>query len=184
MNKAVTEARGEYLFFLNSDDSLSDAHVLLDIATFLEAHPTVDLLYGDVIYKWPGRRFLRTFAHINAHTLLLEDLCHQAVFAKKNLFQQIGGFNERFRINADYDWLIRVFRSGARWCRISRTIAVFNVGGAHTRNLSQLAKERREVRLQYISTTALALGNLYRRLIHRWHRHFSSHPLGREPIEE
>ena len=109
MNKAVTKARGEYLFFLNSDDSLNDPDVLADVAKYVDTHPSIELLYGNVIYAWSGKRVLRTFSHINADTLVFEDLCHQAVFAKTNLFEQVGGFNERFRINADYDWLIRVF---------------------------------------------------------------------------
>jgi glycosyltransferase involved in cell wall biosynthesis len=184
MNKAVARARGDYLFFLNSDDSFSDFNVLRDVATYTDTYPSTDLLYGDVIYRYPGKRVRRTFAHIDAHTLLFEDLCHQAVFAKKELFERIGGFDERFSINADYDWLIQVFQSGASCKRIPRTIAIFNVGGAHTRNLSHLARERREVRLQYISPIGLALGSLNRKLIHRWHRHFSAHPLGREPIED
>ena len=132
----------------------------------------------------PKGRVLRTFAHIDTHTILFESLCHQAVFANKKLFERIGGFNERFRVNADYDWFIRVFHSSASWRRISRTIALFNVGGAHTKNPSQVAKERREVRLQYISTTTLAFGNLYRRSVHRWHRHFRAHPLGQEAIND
>jgi GT2 family glycosyltransferase len=184
MNKGVAKARGDYLFFLNSDDSLCDSYVLADVARYLEAHQLVELLYGSVIYSWPGRRVLRTFAHINEATLLLEDLCHQAVFAKRDLFERIGGFNERFSINADYDWLIRAFRSGTRRCRISRVIAVFNVGGAHTRNPSMLVEERREVRLQYISPVALAFGSLRRKLIHRWHRHFRAHRLGWKPISD
>ncbi|MDQ3185493.1 MAG: glycosyltransferase [Pseudomonadota bacterium] len=184
MNKGVANARGDYLFFLNSDDSLNDCEVLADVVKELDADPLIDLLYGDVIYKREGSRVLRTFAHIDAHTLPFEDLCHQAVFARKSLFERIGRFNEQFKINADYDWLIRVFRSGARLYRISRTIAVFNVGGAHTQNPAQVAEERREVRLQYLSPAALSLGSLHRKLIHRWHRHFRAHPLGRQLIKD
>lgn len=184
MNKGVAKARGDYLFFLNSDDSLCDSYVLADVARYLEAHQLVELLYGNVIYSWPDRRVLRTFAHINEDTLLLEDLCHQAVFAKRDLFERIGGFNERFSINADYDWLIRVFRDGIHRRRISREIAVFTVGGAHTKNLSKLAEERREVRLQYISPVALLFGSLCRKLVHRWHRHFRAHRLGWKPLPD
>jgi|GEM_PF-250298 len=183
MNKGIANAQGDYIFFLNSDDAFHDKSVLTDVMDSFAMDPQLDLLFGNVVYQYPVERVLRTFAHINADTLIFEDLCHQAVFSRRSLFEQVGSFNERFLLNADYDWLIRVFRSSARWRRLDRNIAIFNTSGAHTQNPTKLSKERREVRLQYISAARIVLGGLRRRVIHRWHRHFRSHPLGRVPLK-
>ncbi|MEW5967869.1 MAG: glycosyltransferase family 2 protein [Pseudomonadota bacterium] len=183
MNKGVRMASGEYVFFLNSDDALHDPVVLADVAKQLAAAPRTDLLYGNVTYEYPDRRMLRTFSHIDARTLPFEDLCHQAVFARRALFDSVGGFDTRFRLNADYDWLIRVFRSGARTRWIDRRIARFTVGGAHVQDAKKLADERRQVRLQYMSPLTLKLGVALLRVRHRYHRHFKAHPLGQVPVE-
>lgn len=184
MNKGVAQASGDYLFFLNSDDSLYDKHVLARAAEALDAAPDVDLLYGSVVYEHAERRVLRTFAHINGASLLFEDLCHQAVFARRSLFSRVGGFNCRFRLNADYDWLLRVFRSGAHTRCVDLRVARFKVGGAHVQNPVKLAQERRLVRLQYMTPARLFLGDIARRLRHRWHRHFRPHPLGQTALDD
>ena len=183
MNKGVHMASGEYVFFLNSDDALHDEHVLADMAKMLDAGPDIDLLYGNVVYAYPDRQVLRTFAHIDGRTLPFEDLCHQAAFARRCLFDSVGGFDTRFRLNADYDWLIRVFRSGAHTRWVDRRIARFTVGGAHAQDANKLADERRAVRLQYMSPLGLWLGDGMRRVRHRYHRHFKAHPLGQIPVE-
>lgn len=184
MNKGARMARGEFVFFLNSDDALHNSEVLADVAAHLENNPNIDMLYGNVIYEHPGKRTLRTFSHIGARTLPFEDLCHQAVFARRTLFESVGQFDEKFRLNADYDWLIRVFRSGARCEWFDRVVALFFVGGAHTVNPAQLVTERKAVRLQYMSDSKLLVGEFLRRVRHRLHLHFRSHPLGQIPLKQ
>jgi len=184
MNKGVRMARGDYLFFLNSDDALHDLDVLTDVASMLDSHTAIDLIYGNVLYEQRPRRILRTFSHINSRTLPFEDLCHQAVFARRTLFNSVGSFNTKYRLNADYDWLIRVFSSGANCCWIDRAIAMFSVGGAHLLDPKALASERKQVRLQYMSLPKLYAGELARRVRHRFHRHFRPHPLGKVPFDQ
>ena len=104
-------------------------------------------------------------------TNIIEDgICQQAVFARRTLFSTIGGFNLRFKLNADYDWIIRVFRHGARCAYIDRRIAFFSDGGAHTLDKAYLAKEREDVRTQYIGRVQLALRLLKVRILNRIHR--------------
>lgn len=182
MNKGVGLAKGDYVFFLNSDDALHDPEVLADMASRLDSDPTIEVLYGNVVYDQPGRQILRTFSHINRLTLPFEDLCHQAVFARRSLFATVGLFNKDFHLNADYDWLIRVFRSGAKCIWVDRTVALFTVGGAHIQDPKYLATERKLVRLQYMSKATWLAGDFLRRVRHRLNRIFCSHPLGQIPL--
>ena len=184
MNKGVRRAHGEYLYFLNSDDRLHDSRVLADVDNFIADANFPDLVYGNVVYQRPNGSTLRTWRHIHRGTLPFEDLCHQAVFARRDLFDRIGLFNTRFVINADYDWIIRVFRSGVATRWFERRVAVFRTGGMHMRDVVKAQAERREVRLQYMSEMQLFAGDLWRRARHRWHRHLGPHRLGQIPLEE
>lgn len=170
MNKGVRLAQGKFIYFLNADDSLFDGDVLASLAAEMSQSQSTQLYFGNVVYQRLQGADLRRFDHIDARTLLYEDLCHQAVFANRLLFDSVGQFNEEFRLNADYDWLIRVFRAGARYRWIDRTIARFTVGGTHLRNFQQLVDERRKVRLQYMGAWALAVGSVRTRLRYRVRR--------------
>jgi succinoglycan biosynthesis protein ExoM len=178
MNKGAALATGDIVFFLNSDDAFYDPSVLAGIVKQFEQTPSIDLLYGNVVFDNKGELTKRTYSHINNRTLEFESLCHQAVFARHTLFNNVGLFNLKFKTNADYDWLIRVFRSGAKCIWFDRIISLFSLGGMHGQNPALLAQEHKTVRLQYMSKIKLIIGDIIRRVRHRWHRHFMPYPLG------
>lgn len=183
MNKGISLASGDIIFFLNSDDAFFDSDVLTDVVARFEESPSIDLLYGNVIYEDGKKHTKRTYSHINRHTLQFESLCHQAVFARRSLFDKVGLFNLKFKTNADYDWLIKVFRSGANCVWFDRIVSVFSLGGMHGQNPTFLAQEHKTVRLQYMSKTKLFIGDMIRRVRHRFHRHFKPYPLGVAPLD-
>jgi succinoglycan biosynthesis protein ExoM len=167
MNKAIGLARGQVLYFLNADDELHDANVLAEVASHFSADAELDCLYGDVIFRSPGREILKRCRHINRSTLPFEDLCHQGVFARRTLFSRVGLFELRWPTSADYDWLLRVFASGANVKYVERRIAFFAEGGAHARNPKSLAQERHALRLHYMSPLSLAIGSWISRAAHK-----------------
>lgn len=178
MNKGIALASGDIVFFLNSDDAFYDAEVLADVVAKFEQTPSIDLLYGNVVFDDKNKLTKRIYSHINKRTLEFESLCHQAVFARRALFDTVGLFNLKFKTNADYDWLIRVFRSSTTCTWFDRIISLFSLGGMHGQNPTLLAQEHKSVRLQYMSKTKLFFGDIISRVKHRWHRHFMAYPLG------
>ncbi len=149
MNKGVEKAHGDIILFLNSDDSLHDDHVISDIAAEFERHKNLDLLFGDVIYRDNHQLEQRSFRHLSRRNLIFENLCHQAVFAKRSLFKQIGKFDLHYQIAADYDWLLKIFFSDAQILYLPRNIAFFNATGEHFRNPRGIT-ERRDIRYKYM----------------------------------
>jgi glycosyltransferase involved in cell wall biosynthesis len=181
MNKGLTNSRGQYCYFLNSDDRFFDENVLRGVAEVIDAGggADLDMVYGSVMYtRDDGPDVLRTFSHINSKNIFIEDLCHQGIFASKRLFDRIGGFNCAYKINADYDWILRAFMSRAKARCIDNVISYFHVGGAHVKDKDFLASERKKVRLQYVGVVSLAWMDFSRRVRHRLYRMLHGHPIG------
>ena len=160
MNKALRLARGEWVFFLNAGDAFADATTLVDLLPLLRASDGVDLLYGDVLYVGERGERRRRFHWVSRGRLLFGDLCHQAVFARRSLFQRFGPFDDRLRYNADFDWFVRVFRGGAGLRYVPRLIARFDDAGAHVQAGGRHRAERDLVRTRYAPRPLWALGRL------------------------
>jgi glycosyltransferase involved in cell wall biosynthesis len=158
MNKGVSRARGKYLFFLNADDCFADEHVLADVVAALTTAPDTDVLYGNAISWDEQHRARHRFGWVDKHNIGFGNLCHQATFARRSLFERIGGFNLDFRIVADLDWFVRAFRGGAKGRYLDRDICLFYAGGAHARSLEKLQNEKRRMQQQYHGPFGIALG--------------------------
>lgn len=159
MNKAVGLATGDWLFFLNAGDAFADAGALADVAAAIMANPSAEIIYGDVVYRGAKGDRRKRFHWLTRRRLLFGDLCHQAVFVRRELFDSIGSFDAGLRWNADFDWFVRAFRAGAHLHYLQRDIALFDDGGAHVQAGARSEAERNQVRVRYLPLPLWRLGN-------------------------
>lgn len=109
-NKGLSFATGDYILFLNSDDSLANANVLDDMARKIAENEFPALIYGDYnILKRNSGEFLYHGMVKLSHKGLVHGqvLPHPCLFTHRSYFDKYGGFDPRFRIAMDYEWLLR-----------------------------------------------------------------------------
>jgi glycosyltransferase involved in cell wall biosynthesis len=106
MNKGCQKASGNYLMFLNSGDLLAQPNSLQACLDLLEAHPTTDVLYGDVATVINGQPvdIWRFPAQLNLTFFRTQTINHQASLIKASLFKELGPYPAQYPLAADY-WL-------------------------------------------------------------------------------
>ncbi len=147
MNRGITQASGDFLYFANADDYLFDASVIQDLVDFVLAHPDCNLVYGNHEARFAsGDRAI--YQPVLPEKMLEEMVClgddhfHQPTsFFRANLFQQVGLFNETYKIASDYEWFLRFLQDPTfKFCYLPRTIVSYAHGGASA-NIVQLFTE-------------------------------------------
>ena len=103
MNKGIDMTRGQWLYFLGSDDWISGDNVLQAVSDRLQ-DCKCDFFYGEVIMN--GVKYDGPFT---LEKLLIKNISHQAIFHRKQIFQKIGKYNTRYKLHADWEFNIRYF---------------------------------------------------------------------------
>lgn len=136
MNKGVKLCKGEWLYFLGSDDTLYDNHVLSLIAA---TTTTTDakVIYGNVIIRGQNQWNLDNVVfngEYDVEKIVNVNICHQAMFYHKSIFELLGDYNLRYITSADHDFNLRCFAS-TPFYYIDTILANFFVGG-HSSNVT------------------------------------------------
>jgi glycosyltransferase involved in cell wall biosynthesis len=131
MNKGILKSKGQYLYFLGSDDTIFKNTVLSCVHQSLLNYP-VDVLYGDVYMT----KFRRLYAgEFTKEKLFYHNICHQSIFLKKSVFTRTGLFNVKYVVLADYDNNIKWFLSNKISSRYdSIIVANYAHGGFSSQN--------------------------------------------------
>ena len=158
MNRAVSRARGTWLYFLGSDDELNDENVLKR-AMSPEHVDNHDVLYGNVriigdcfaandsIYDGP----------FDLLKLLKTNICQQAIFYPADLARRAGSFNLDYPIHADWDFNLRCWAL-TRFRYIDLVVAKFYAGGISSSGQSD-SLFRRNVGVQVMRDFGFSLLN-------------------------
>ena len=107
MNKGIQMAKGEWLYFIGSDDELFSNTILNDVHHYISANKC-DIVYGNALFKKEGNIYDGEF---DLYKLLNDrNICHQAIFYKAEIFKLIGAYNLKYNLLADYDFNVRCFK--------------------------------------------------------------------------
>jgi len=112
-NHGVGRAQGHYIAFLDSDD-LWKPSKLASQARFMAQHPEIQICQTEEIWIRNGVRVNPKAVHRKPSGDIFRpslDLClvsPSAVMMTRQLFQELGGFDETFPVCEDYDLWLRV----------------------------------------------------------------------------
>lgn len=130
MNKGIDLATGDVIAFLNSGDWYKENALNQVSENFSE---DVDILVGRVtLYEnnniLKEQEIPRDLKELRTRMIY----CHQGIFARRNLFYKYGKFDEKYKIAADYDWVLRVCNQGATIKCIDNILVNYRLGGIST----------------------------------------------------
>lgn len=159
MNKGIRCVTGDVISFLNSDDWY-EKDALEKVAKCFRLCQ-YDVLAAQVAQVMGKRRYVRIkyVDPYNEDIHFKVDYHHQGIFAKKSVFDDIGGFNEKYRIAADYDWILRVHNSGRKIYCAPNVVANFRMDGLSIREQYKRFLEYQEVALSNIGEHGIELKN-------------------------
>lgn len=149
MNKGLRLASGDFVGFLNGDDTFAGPGVLADVAA-AASQPAVDAIYGDLVYvskNHPDRvvRYWRSGSWSCRQLALGWMAPHPTLYMRKALVDQYGAFDERLDIAADYDFMLRYFRRpDINVVYIRKVLVCMRTGGASNRSFGALYRKSRE----------------------------------------
>lgn len=106
MNKGIKLSVGKWLYFLGSDDTFYNSEVLNNMAVEIKKNDC-DLIYGDAYFT--DKKYFHDGEFTREKLTNDKNICHQAIFYKKILFERLGLYNISFPINGDWDFNIRCF---------------------------------------------------------------------------
>ena len=148
MNKGIKNATGDIIGILNSDDILAKSNALSLIVEKFKS-TECDAVYSDLMFmdektmSVPVRRWT---SKVGSYKLGWHPP-HPTLYIKKSVYDKIGTFNLDYRIAADYDFMLRLMKSGAKLAYIPETLIYMRAGGVSTDGLSGYLKNLKEAHL-------------------------------------
>jgi len=150
MNKGIARATGDVLCFLNADDVYADSGVIARVAGEM-AMQRLDAVFGDVAFfraEAPQKIVRRYRSRLFSPQRIASGWmpAHPALFMRRSIYTDLGGFKTHYRIAGDFEFIARAFGPGAlRYHYLPEVLVLMQAGGVSTAGLRSKLLLNREV---------------------------------------
>lgn len=148
MNKGIKLSRGDWLYFLGSDDTLYSKNTIASVfGNESKIEDYIDIIFGNVVDE--EGKLIRS--SLNWKTLLHNTLHHQSAFYRSSLFKHFY-YRTDLRIISDYELNLISYISGNKHLSTNDIIAVCRNGGISTdhNNHRTFVNETNLIRLKHL----------------------------------
>lgn len=145
-NKGAIQAKGKYIIFLSSDDYFFSDEVL-HIVYKKSMNHEFDMLHGDTIHVKDGLK-TKYYAPKKINKIQKDMIInHQALFMKKKLFKNIGGFDNEFKLAMDYEIVLKSFYLNSSFLNLNQVVSYVSAEGVSHLNYIESRKEVLKIQL-------------------------------------
>lgn len=143
MNKGLSMATGEYVWFINAGDIVYNPDILENI--FKGNETVADIYYGETLIVSENGELLGLRKKIVPKKLTWHNfingmtVCHQSIIVKREIAPK---YDTKYRFSADYLWVLSSIKKAKTITNTHQIISVFKEGGATTKNRNKSLKER------------------------------------------
>ncbi len=149
INKGISIATGEIIGVLHADDLFYDNDIIKQIAQeFIQGNYSG--VYGDLQYvnAQNTNKVIRYWKSCDYKLSLLKlgwMPPHPTLFVRKEVFNNIGKYSLKYKIAADYDFILRLFSNPTYSFKyIPQVITKMRVGGASNKNIKNIIQKSKE----------------------------------------
>ena len=108
-NKGLKLATGDIIGFLNADDVFFNNNSIQEIAEAFSSNKT-DIVYGNLDYVNQDGKIIRNWISKPYEKGLVKKAwmpAHPTFYCKKKVYNQLGGYNDSFKIGGDFELCLR-----------------------------------------------------------------------------
>lgn len=146
MNKGIRMSTGYWVAHLHAGDTYLPGVFQAVLDPELDE---ADILCGSILKQEENAW---TIYHPEPSRLRMDmTIHHPAAFTRREVFEEIGGFDERYPNAMDYDFFLRAFVRGKRFGVIPQTIALMASGGQSERSLWATYRETHAIRRRILT---------------------------------
>lgn len=112
-NKGLDRATGEIIGFLNSDDYYCSPYAIAEVVQAFE-EPGLEAVHADLVYVDPVDTGMIE-RHWKSRHASIKNLrrgfipAHPTLFLSRSAYDKVGRYDTRYRLAADYDFMLRAF---------------------------------------------------------------------------